>query len=53
MKEVKNSNNRSKEEKRKEKNQKKLKERFYAKTYPEFSSPVVYLRYKELMLATE
>ncbi len=37
----------------KEKYQKKLKERFYSKTYPEFSSPVVYLRYKELKLATE
>ena len=53
MKEVKNPNNNVKEAKRKEKYQKKLKERFYAKTYPEFSSPVVYLRYKELKLATE
>ena len=56
MKEVKNPNNETKEAKRKEKYQKKLKERFYciyAKIYPEFSSPVVYLRYKELKLATE
>jgi len=53
MKEVKNPNNKTKKEKKKEKNQKKLKERFYAKTYPEFSSPVIYLQYKELKLATE
>ena len=53
MKEENKANNKMKEAKRKEKYQKKLKERFYAKTYPVFSSPVVYLRYKELKLATE
>ncbi len=53
MNEVKTSYNKAKEVKKKEKYKKKLKERFFTQTYPEFSSPVVYLRYKELKLATE
>ena len=53
MKEEKPLRNKTKEAKRKEQYRKKLIERFNSKTYPEFSSPVVYLRYKELKLATE
>ena len=53
MKEEKPLNNKTKEARKQEKYRKKLKERFYSQTYPEFSSPVVYLRYKELKLATE
>jgi len=48
MKEVKTFNN----DKKNEQFQKKLKEKFISQVYPEFSSPVVYLRYKELKAET-
>jgi len=49
MKEVRTFNS---DKKKNEKYQKKLKERFVSQVYPEFASPVVYLRYKEMKAAT-
>ena len=52
MREVKKSNSNTKVNTKNVKYQKKLKERFFTQVYPEFSSPVMYLRYKEIKAAT-
>ncbi len=52
MKEVKTPDNNTKETKKKTKYQRKLKERFISQVYPEFTSPVVYLKYKEMLAET-